>query len=97
VTGGPHPAGLARLAPSIALRSGLPLAWWRGRPNGKKAYADPEPRRAATLNRLAAADALIVGALAYFDSMAAAVKRLFEDCVTATAPGDRALAPRSVP
>jgi NAD(P)H dehydrogenase (quinone) len=43
-------------------------------------------RRAEALDRLSAADALIVGAPAYFGSMAAAVKRLFEDVVTASPP-----------
>jgi NAD(P)H dehydrogenase (quinone) len=41
-------------------------------------------RRAAVVNRLAAADALIVGAPSYFGSMASPLKRLFEDCVTAS-------------
>jgi NAD(P)H dehydrogenase (quinone) len=43
-------------------------------------------RRAEVLDRLVSADALIVGAPAYFGTMAAAVKRLFEDCVTASVP-----------
>jgi NAD(P)H dehydrogenase (quinone) len=47
--------------------------------------ADMAARRAVILNQLTAADALIVGAPAYFGSMAAPVKRLFEDCVTASA------------
>jgi NAD(P)H dehydrogenase (quinone) len=47
---------------------------------------DPSRRRAETLSRLVSADALVVGAPAYFGSMAAAVKRLFEDCVTASLP-----------
>jgi NAD(P)H dehydrogenase (quinone) len=41
-------------------------------------------RRAALLNRLTTADALLVGAPAYFGSMAASVKRFFEDCATAS-------------
>jgi NAD(P)H dehydrogenase (quinone) len=41
-------------------------------------------RRAAIVGQLAAADALIVGAPSYFGSMASPVKRLFEDCVTAS-------------
>ncbi len=40
-------------------------------------------RRAAVVNRLARADALIVGSPGYFGDMAAAVHRLFEDCATA--------------
>jgi len=45
-------------------------------------------RRTVMLTQLAGADALIVGAPAYFGSMAAAVKRLFEDSLTASAlPG----------
>lgn len=47
---------------------------------------DVAPRRAAVVNRLAAADALIVGAPAYFGSMASPVKRLFEDCAVAGNP-----------
>ncbi len=43
-------------------------------------------RRAVVINRLAAADALIVGAPSYFGSMASPVKRLFEDCATAELP-----------
>jgi NAD(P)H dehydrogenase (quinone) len=43
-------------------------------------------RRAILLQRLVSADALIVGAPSYFGSMASPVKRLFEDCVTASAP-----------
>jgi NAD(P)H dehydrogenase (quinone) len=48
--------------------------------------ADMMARRAVIVNRLAAPDALIVGAPAYFGGMAAPVKRLFEDCLTASAP-----------
>ena len=40
-------------------------------------------RRGVLLDRIAAADALIVGAPAYFGSMASPVKRFFEDCLTA--------------
>ncbi len=40
-------------------------------------------RRAATVNKLTMADALIVGSPGYFGGMAAAVHRLFEDCATA--------------
>jgi NAD(P)H dehydrogenase (quinone) len=43
-------------------------------------------RRATVVNRLTAADALVVGTPAYFGSMAAPVKRLFEDCATAGNP-----------
>jgi NAD(P)H dehydrogenase (quinone) len=43
-------------------------------------------RRAALLNRLAAADAIVVGSPSYFGSMASPVKRLFEDCLTADDP-----------
>jgi NAD(P)H dehydrogenase (quinone) len=48
-------------------------------------------RRAAVLNQLSSADAIIVGAPAYFGSMASPVKRFFEDCATASDPaiGDR--------
>lgn len=44
-------------------------------------------RRATVVGELAAADALIVGAPSYFGSMASPVKRLFEDCATASNPG----------
>ncbi len=46
-------------------------------------------RRAVILNQMTGADGLIVGAPAYFGSMASPVKRLFEDALvaTATAPG----------
>jgi NAD(P)H dehydrogenase (quinone) len=47
---------------------------------------DMQRRRAAVVNRLAGADALIVGAPSYFGSMASPVKRLLEDCVTASHP-----------
>lgn len=43
-------------------------------------------RRATIVNRLTSADALIVGAPAYFGSMASPLKRLFEDCATAGNP-----------
>jgi multimeric flavodoxin WrbA len=51
-------------------------------------------RRAVLLNQLTSADALIVGAPAYFGTMASAVKRLFEDALVANAapPGDRSRA-----
>jgi NAD(P)H dehydrogenase (quinone) len=45
-----------------------------------------ESRRAAIVNQLAGADALIVGAPSYFGSMASPMKRLFEDCVTTSHP-----------
>lgn len=40
-------------------------------------------RRAVIVNKLSMADALVVGSPGYFGGMAAAVKRLFEDCATA--------------
>ncbi|HLZ26837.1 MAG TPA: NAD(P)H-dependent oxidoreductase [Chloroflexota bacterium] len=40
-------------------------------------------RRGVLMERISAADALIVGAPAYFGSMASPVKRFFEDCLTA--------------
>jgi NAD(P)H dehydrogenase (quinone) len=46
-------------------------------------------RRAILLNQLTAADALIVGSPSYFGSMAAPLKRLFEDCTTADGPQAR--------
>jgi NAD(P)H dehydrogenase (quinone) len=41
-------------------------------------------RRDKLLDRLAAADALVLGAPAYFGSMASPLKRFFEDCATAS-------------
>jgi NAD(P)H dehydrogenase (quinone) len=43
-------------------------------------------RRATIVNRLTSTDALIVGSPGYFGGMAAAVKRLLEDCATAAVP-----------
>lgn len=48
--------------------------------------ADMAARRAVVVNQLTAADAIIVGAPSYFGTMASPIKRLFEDCVTASAP-----------
>jgi NAD(P)H dehydrogenase (quinone) len=50
------------------------------------AESDMVRRRAAILNQLISADALIVGAPGYFGSMASPVKRLFEDCATSSTP-----------
>jgi NAD(P)H dehydrogenase (quinone) len=47
---------------------------------------DLRQRQAALLNQLTAADALIVGAPAYFGSMASPLKRFFEDCATTSVP-----------
>ena len=44
---------------------------------------DMRRRRAVLLNQLTAAEALIVGSPSYFGSMAAPLKRFFEDCTTA--------------
>ena len=41
-------------------------------------------RRAAVLNELTTADALVVGGPAYFGGMASPLKRFFEDCATAS-------------
>jgi NAD(P)H dehydrogenase (quinone) len=43
-------------------------------------------RRAQLLNRLASADAIIIGSPSYFGSMASPLKRFFEDCLTADDP-----------
>jgi len=51
--------------------------------------ADVVRRRSVILNRLSSADALIVGAPAYFGSMAAAVKRLFEEVLVTNPSRDR--------
>ncbi len=47
---------------------------------------DMEIRRARTVGRFSSADAIVVGAPAYFGSLASPMKRLFEDCVTASVP-----------
>lgn len=49
-------------------------------------HADMLRRRAAVVNVLTSAHALVVGAPGYFGSMASPVKRLFEDCATASIP-----------
>jgi NAD(P)H dehydrogenase (quinone) len=46
--------------------------------------ADMQQRRAIILEQLTVADALVVGAPAYFGSMASPIKRLFEDCLVAS-------------
>jgi NAD(P)H dehydrogenase (quinone) len=58
------------------------------------ANADLAQRRAVVLNQLTGADALIVGAPAYFGTVASPVKRLFEDALVANAApgGDRSRA-----
>lgn len=43
-------------------------------------------RRAALLNQLVSADALVVGSPGYFGSMASPIKRFFEECATAERP-----------
>ncbi len=45
---------------------------------------DMEMRRAEVIGELGAADAVIVGAPAYFGGMASPMKRFFEDCATAS-------------
>jgi NAD(P)H dehydrogenase (quinone) len=54
-----------------------------GQQRADETEADVQRRRAIILDRLTLADALIVGAPAYFGTMASPVKRLFEDCLTA--------------
>ena len=46
--------------------------------------ADMQRRRAIILEQFTLADALVVGAPAYFGSMASPIKRLFEDCLVAS-------------
>src|SRR5215212_746700 len=57
-----------------------------GEPRPGESTDDMASRRAGIIKRLSSADAIVVGAPAYFGSMAAAVKRLFEDSVTASMP-----------
>jgi NAD(P)H dehydrogenase (quinone) len=47
---------------------------------------DARMRRAIVIDRMASADALIVGSPSYLGSAASALKRLFEDCATAEDP-----------
>ena len=47
---------------------------------------DMQMRRATVVGKLGSADAFVVGTPAYFGSMASPVKRLFEECATASAP-----------
>ena len=74
----------ARRVPGVEARlleiEDRPIEEVRSRESG----AGMRRRRAAVLNQLATADALIVGTPSYFGSMASPVKRLFEDCATAS-------------
>ncbi len=47
---------------------------------------DMRMRRATGVGKLGSADAFVIGAPAYFGGMASPVKRLFEDCATASNP-----------
>lgn len=47
---------------------------------------DMKQRRSVTINKFVNAEALILGSPAYFGNMASPLKRLFEDCVTASDP-----------
>ncbi|MFN8521793.1 MAG: NAD(P)H-dependent oxidoreductase [Chloroflexota bacterium] len=57
-----------------------------GEPREGESTADAGRRRAAVVNRLAAADAIVLGSPSYFGSMASAVKRFFEDVATSSTP-----------
>lgn len=46
----------------------------------------PGAQRAAVLNQMTSADAIIAGSPGYFGSMASPLKRLFEECLTAARP-----------
>lgn len=58
---------------------------------GDEGADDARQRRAIVIDRMASADALIVGSPSYLGSAASPLKRLFEDCATAEDPavGDR--------
>jgi NAD(P)H dehydrogenase (quinone) len=58
---------------------------------GDESTDDARRRRAIVIDRMAGADALIVGSPSYLGSAASPLKRLFEDCATAEDPaaGDR--------
>jgi NAD(P)H dehydrogenase (quinone) len=47
---------------------------------------DMQMRRAIVVGKLGSADAFVIGSPAYFGSMASPVKRLFEECATASNP-----------
>lgn len=47
---------------------------------------DMQMRRATVVGKLGSADAFVIGAPAYFGSMASPMKRLFEDCATVSSP-----------
>lgn len=53
---------------------------------GDEGTDDARRRRAVVINRMASADALIVGSPSYLGSAASTLKRLFEDCATAEDP-----------
>lgn len=63
-------------------------------PGARARWHDITRRRAAVVNQLALADAVIVGTPAYFGSMASPVKRLFEECAVV---GNPPVADRSRP
>jgi NAD(P)H dehydrogenase (quinone) len=75
----------ARCVPGVATRLMSVDDQPVGEPRAGEYIEEAEMRRAVVLNRLIAADAIVVGAPAYFGSMASPVKRLFEDCA-ATSP-----------
>jgi NAD(P)H dehydrogenase (quinone) len=54
-----------------------------GEARGDETDEQVRQRRGAITDRLARADALIIGGPAYFGSMASPLKRFFEDCATA--------------
>jgi NAD(P)H dehydrogenase (quinone) len=82
-----HIAQGAQAAPNVDLTylevEELPVS--QQRPG--ETEADMHRRRAVILDRLTGADALIVGAPAYFGTLASPVKRLFEDCLVAGVGG----------
>lgn len=60
--------------------------WQIGEPVPGPATDGGSRQRAAMLGKLISADAIIVGSPGYFGSMAAPVKRLFEECATSARP-----------
>lgn len=60
--------------------------WPTGEPMPDETVQDMEQRRAIAVNQFANSDAVIVGSPAYLGGMAAPIKRLFEDVVTASGP-----------
>ena len=76
----------ARDLPGVDVRMVRVSDWVNGEVLPDRAGGAVSQQRTDMLNQLLVADAIVVGSPGYFGSMAAAVKRLFEECVTAAPP-----------